>query len=67
MKNQTRRSFLGGALATGATLALARQAHAAPNRKPVYDLIQRHRDQTVAMLQQWIRQPSIAAENRGVN
>lgn len=67
MKNQTRRAFLGGALATGATLALARQAHAAPSRKPVYDQIQRHRDQTVAMLQQWIRQPSIAAENRGVN
>lgn len=67
MKNQTRRAFLGGALATGATLALARQAHAAPSRKPVYDQIQRHRDQNVAMLQQWIRQPSIAAENRGVN
>ena len=67
MKNPTRRSFLGGALATGATLALARQAHAATWRKPVYDQIQRHREQTVAMLQQWIRQPSIAAENRGVN
>jgi acetylornithine deacetylase/succinyl-diaminopimelate desuccinylase-like protein len=67
MPNQTRRSFLGGALATGATLALARQAHAAPGRKAVYDQIQRHREQTVAMLQQWIRQPSIAAENRGVD
>jgi acetylornithine deacetylase/succinyl-diaminopimelate desuccinylase-like protein len=67
MKNQTRRSFLGGALATGATFALARQAHAASSRKPVYDQIQRHREKTVAMLQQWIRQPSIAAENRGVN
>jgi acetylornithine deacetylase/succinyl-diaminopimelate desuccinylase-like protein len=67
MTNQTRRSFLGGALATGATLALARQAHAAPGRKAVYDQIQRHREQTVAMLQQWIRQPSIAAENRGVD
>jgi acetylornithine deacetylase/succinyl-diaminopimelate desuccinylase-like protein len=67
MTKQTRRSFLGGALATGATLALARQAHAAPGRKAVYDQIQRHREQTVAMLQQWIRQPSIAAENRGVD
>jgi acetylornithine deacetylase/succinyl-diaminopimelate desuccinylase-like protein len=67
MNTQTRRTFIGGALATGATFALARQVHAAPNRKPVYEQIQRHHDATVAMLQQWIRQPSIAAENRGVN
>jgi acetylornithine deacetylase/succinyl-diaminopimelate desuccinylase-like protein len=66
MRTHTRRFFLGGALATGATYALARTAHAASNRKPIYDQIQRRHDQTVALIQEWIRQPSIAAENRGV-
>jgi hypothetical protein len=67
MSTHTRRFFLGGALATGATYALARSAHAAPNRKPIYEQIQRRHDQTVALIQEWIRQPSIAAENRGVS
>jgi acetylornithine deacetylase/succinyl-diaminopimelate desuccinylase-like protein len=66
MSNRTRRSFLGGALAASATYALARSAHAAPDRTPVYDQIKRRHEATVAQLQEWVRQPSIAAENRGV-
>ena len=67
MSPHTRRTFIGGALATSATYALARTAHAAPDRKPVYDQVKRRHDETVTSLQEWIRQPSIAAENRGVN
>jgi acetylornithine deacetylase/succinyl-diaminopimelate desuccinylase-like protein len=66
MSTHTRRTFIGGALAASATYALARQALAAPDRKPVYDQIGRRHEDTVALLQEWIRQPSIAAENRGV-
>ncbi len=67
MSTHNRRTFIGGALATGATYALARSAHAASDRTAIYDQIKRRHDQTVAPLQEWIRQPSIAAENRGVN
>jgi acetylornithine deacetylase/succinyl-diaminopimelate desuccinylase-like protein len=34
---------------------------------PVFAQIERQHDQTVQRLQEWIRQPSIAAENTGVN
>jgi acetylornithine deacetylase/succinyl-diaminopimelate desuccinylase-like protein len=34
---------------------------------PVFAQIERRHDETVQRLQEWIRQPSIAAENRGVN
>jgi len=33
---------------------------------PIWPQIENHRDETVQRLQEWIRQPSIAAENRGV-
>jgi acetylornithine deacetylase/succinyl-diaminopimelate desuccinylase-like protein len=67
MSTQTRRTFIGGALAAGATYAFAPEAHAAPGRKTIYDQVKRRHEQTVALLQEWIRQPSIAAENRGVS
>ncbi len=35
--------------------------------KPVYDAITAHRAEAVQRLQDWIKQPSIAAENRGMN
>jgi len=34
---------------------------------PIYAQIEKHHDQAVQRLQEWIKQPSIAAENRGVN
>ncbi len=44
-------------------LALAQEAELAP----VWSEIQKRHDESVQRLQQWIRQPSIAAENRGMN
>src|SRR5438309_1027821 len=34
---------------------------------PIFSEIEKRHDEAVARLQEWIRQPSIAAENRGVN
>ena len=34
--------------------------------KAIYSEIEKHHDEAVARLQEWIRQPSIAAENRGM-
>jgi acetylornithine deacetylase/succinyl-diaminopimelate desuccinylase-like protein len=60
----SRRTFLGTSLATGAVLAAAR-AGAASDRAAIYKQIEQ-RHEAVQRLQEWIRQPSIAAENRGV-
>src|SRR4029078_11364831 len=63
-----RRKFLHGAALTTAALALPRYSSAyqqdisATNA----EITKRH-DEAVQRLQEWIRQPSIAAENRGVN
>ena len=35
--------------------------------RPIFAEIERRHDETVQRLQEWIRQPSIAAENRGMN
>jgi acetylornithine deacetylase/succinyl-diaminopimelate desuccinylase-like protein len=66
MKHYTRRSFLGTALGSGAALLVARPTLAAKDLKPIYTELERRHDEGVARLQEWIRQPSIAAENRGV-
>src|SRR5437879_13298248 len=34
---------------------------------PIFAQVDRRHDETVQRLQEWIRQPSIAAENRGMN
>ena len=39
---------------------------AAPDLKPIYAEIEKRHDEAVKRLQEWIHQPSIAAENRGV-
>ncbi len=69
MAKHTRRDFV--ATTVGATAALWAAAQAAPGTpgkdlKAVYDEIERRHDETVARLQEWIRQPSIAAENVGM-
>jgi acetylornithine deacetylase/succinyl-diaminopimelate desuccinylase-like protein len=65
-----RRSFLQGAAAGAATLALPGRlrAAAAPSSglAPVLAQVEKHHDEAVKRLQDWIRQPSIAAENRGM-
>lgn len=62
-----RRTFLQGALAGAATLSLSSHSRAEDNDlAPVFNQIEKHHDEAVQRLQEWIRQPSIAAENRGV-
>src|SRR6266436_3649910 len=63
-----RRAFLQNATATAAAVALphvilTQQSDLAP----IYAQIERRHDESVQRLQEWIRQPSIAAENRGMN
>ena len=61
-----RRSFIQGAVA--ATLASSRRTFAATDLdlKPLQAEIDKRHDESVQRLQAWIRQPSIAAENRGM-
>src|SRR3989454_6662000 len=67
-----RRAFLQGAVASAAVLALPRwtraDAHsAASDLDAINKEIEKRHDESVQRLQEWIRQPSIAAENRGMN
>ena len=56
--------YLLAVLALGtSTIGAAEQ----DDRKPVYDAISRHQAEALQRLQDWIRQPSIAAEKRGMN
>lgn len=60
-----RRAFVGGTLAAGAWLAAGRALGASRN-DAVYREIERRHAESIERLQAWIRQPSIAAENNGV-
>src|SRR6266516_6876201 len=65
-----RRTFLERTAA--ATAALAWPSAPPSTRRsddlaPIFTEIEKRHDEAVQRLQQWIRQPSIAAENRGVN
>jgi len=62
-----RRQFLYWA-SSAAALAGTRRAHAADpaDLKAIQTEIEKHHDESVRRLQTWIRQPSIAAENRGM-
>jgi acetylornithine deacetylase/succinyl-diaminopimelate desuccinylase-like protein len=67
-----RREFLQGAAATAAataaTLAIPRWAQALPgDLDAIRAEVEKRHDESVKRLQDWIRQPSIAAENRGMN
>jgi hypothetical protein len=64
-----RRSFLGGALAATGALGWADrlQASDAPDTKPLRSEIEKGHDESVKRIQDWIKQPSIAAEDRGMN
>jgi acetylornithine deacetylase/succinyl-diaminopimelate desuccinylase-like protein len=64
-----RRDLLGAAAATAAVTAassLPRFALAADDRARVYAEIEKRHGEAVARLQDWVRNPSIAAENRGM-
>ncbi len=63
-----RRAFLQGAAAAAAALAMPRWARAHPSDlDAIHAEIEKRHDESVKRLQDWIRQPSIAAENRGMN
>src|SRR5205823_305325 len=65
-----RRTFLERTAAATAALAWPSAPTAtrrADDLAPIFTEIDKHHDEAVARLQEWIRQPSIAAENRGVN
>ena len=65
-----RRTFLERTAAATAALAWPSappSTRRADDLVPIFTEIDKHHDEAVARLQEWIRQPSIAAENRGVN
>lgn len=62
-----RRTLLKGGLGGVAAFALPRWALAEePGLAPVYAEISKRHEESVKRLQEWIRQPSIAAENLGM-
>jgi acetylornithine deacetylase/succinyl-diaminopimelate desuccinylase-like protein len=65
-----RRTFLQTTAAAAASLALPRWAHgavAASDLDPIFAEIDKRHDESLKRIQAWIHQPSIAAENRGMN
>ena len=65
-----RRTFLQTTAATAAALALPRWTRAAAASSDfdlIFAEIEKRHDESLKRLQTWIRQPSIAAENRGMN
>ncbi len=61
-----RRDLLGAAAATAAVSSLPRFAFAADDRAKVYAEIEKRHGEAVARLQDWVRNPTIAAEGRGI-
>jgi len=61
-----RRAFLAGA---AAALAPAGEAWAAttPDLKPIQAEIEKRHDESVRRIQDWVKQPTIAAENKGID
>jgi len=65
-----RRTFLQTAAAGVAAFAVprwTRAAYPASDLDPIFVEIDKRHDESLKRLQTWIRQPSIAAENRGMN
>jgi acetylornithine deacetylase/succinyl-diaminopimelate desuccinylase-like protein len=62
----TRRDFLGATAASAAALAFPRVLFSDDNLDAIQSEILKRHAEGVERLQQWVRQPSIAAENRGM-
>ena len=63
-----RRAFMAGAAAAATSFALPNWASAWQDELgPVRNEISRRHEESLKRLQTWIKQPSIAAENRGIN
>lgn len=73
LSSMDRRSFLIGAAATAAAMSspnpsrVQQTGNQPVELQPIWKEIEKRHDESVQRLQTWIRQPSIAAENRGVN
>ena len=65
MSNLDRRTFIKGAALAGAALLLNQRLWAADDFDPIRKEIAKRHDETLKGLQDWIKQISIAAENRG--
>ncbi len=64
-----RRTFLQSSAATAASLAFSQKSFGAADKSDLSAIqkeIEKQHDESVQRLQQWIRQPSIAAEHRGM-
>jgi acetylornithine deacetylase/succinyl-diaminopimelate desuccinylase-like protein len=66
MSPRTRRTFLGASAASAAALALPRLALSDDALGGIKTEVQKRHAEGVQRLQEWVRQPSIAAENRGM-
>jgi acetylornithine deacetylase/succinyl-diaminopimelate desuccinylase-like protein len=66
MPPHSRRDFLGAAATSMAALATPRLARADDALAAVQAEIEKRHGEGVQRLQEWVRQPSIAAENRGM-
>src|SRR5262245_47831563 len=67
MPKSSRREFLGTAAVSAAALALPRAGRAAAAGDALRAEVEMRHDEAVKRLQEWVRQPSIAAENRGMD
>jgi len=67
MTHHSRRGFLGAAAGSVAALSLPGLARAAGAPDAIQAEIAKRHDESVLRLQQWIREPAIAAENRGMD
>lgn len=61
-----RREFVQGTLGAGVLLAAAPPVFSASRLDDIYAQVAKGHDAAVARLQDWIRQPTIAAENKGM-
>jgi acetylornithine deacetylase/succinyl-diaminopimelate desuccinylase-like protein len=67
MTEINRRDFVLGTAAAGLTLAARPGPAASGDRSEIYRQIERRHDEAVQRLQEWVRHPTIAAEQRGVD
>jgi acetylornithine deacetylase/succinyl-diaminopimelate desuccinylase-like protein len=67
MPRYSRRRFLGAAATTSAALAFPRLASPAADATPLRAEIEKRHAEGIQRLQDWVRHPAIAAEDRGMD
>jgi len=67
MPKASRRQFLGATATSAAALALPRLARADDPLAAIRAEVRKRHDEGVTRLREWVKQPSIAAENRAMN